>query len=152
MATIIDLFRTLTTLSVLRRQLVVTTVLLATSPIALAAGAPHATTLIAAALLVELLLSASIGVLHRQQKTVVRDCFAEGRDDLPLRVFARERQRLTSPGTQHALARALHSLIESAAPSPDTVRPARPNLDVRLIQAAAPDLLEAAQPLYTTHY
>jgi hypothetical protein len=132
------LVRTLDLLTVLRRQLTLSSLALAGGGVALAAGASWAAMVVVAAGIVALALVVALAALTSARRSAVRDVFIEGRDDLPLPVLARERQRLTSPHTQTSLAHALERLVATAAAWPRIQRNARPVFDVRLVQAAAP--------------
>jgi hypothetical protein len=141
------LVRTLELLAVLRRQLLVTSLVLASGVLAIAGGVAWASAVIAAAALVELVLLAASLALRSLQRALALELIIDGRGDLPFCAVARERQRLTSPCTQASLVRALEGLIRTAATWPRIYPSARPVFDVRQVRAATPQLKDLADLL-----
>jgi hypothetical protein len=141
------LVRTLDLLAVLRRQLLLSSLALAGSGLAFAAGVSRVSTVLAAATLVELVLAGAILASRSVRRDLARELIIDGRGDLPLRALIRERRRLTSPRTQAGLARALEGVARAAANWPRTFPTARPVFDVRQVRAATPQLKALAELL-----
>src|SRR5262249_42873558 len=104
------LVRTLDLISVMRRQLLLSSLALAGGGMAFAAGASWATTITLAAAIVALAFACALAVLRSLRHGVVRELFIDGWGDLPFGPLARERQRLASPHVQARVARALARL------------------------------------------
>jgi predicted O-linked N-acetylglucosamine transferase (SPINDLY family) len=144
-----QLVRVLDLATVLRRQLVLSSLALAIGAAALATDAAWATALTLAATAVELTLAATAAALASHQRSVVRELFLSGWSNLPLQAIVRERQRLTNAHTQTSLARSLEHIVHTAATWPRIQRNCRPVFDVRVVRSAAPLLIEIAAQLHT---
>jgi hypothetical protein len=96
--------------------------------------------LLGAAALVELMLLAAIASAGSSLREQARDLIIEGRDDIDLPVFARERQRLVDPRRRARLAKALENLVQTAEHWPAIFPAARPVFDPNAVRAVASEL------------
>jgi hypothetical protein len=94
----------------------------------------------------EVVLGCRLLLLLQRRREECLALIAEGGDNLPLQVVARERRRLASPRYRMRLARAVEEL---ARPRPFGARSvsARPPLDARVVGPLRPQLRELAQQL-----
>jgi hypothetical protein len=138
------LVRLLDRAAVVRRQLALTSLALASGAVGVASGATWAAALLLAASLVELVLIVLSAALASSTQDAARELLIDGWGELPLRALDRERQRLGDPRTPAKLARALDRIVDTAAAWPRIQRNARPVFDVRVVRATAPLLTEIA--------
>jgi FAD/FMN-containing dehydrogenase len=96
---------------------------------------------------VELMLLVGIASASSSLRERVRDLIIEGRDDIDLPAFARERKRLLDSRRRARLAKALEDLVETAERWPAIFPTARPVFNPSEVLAVAADVRVIARLL-----
>ena len=131
----------------LRQQALTVAAAFAWGAVGLITGASWGPFVLLVAALVELLLLVGIASASASLRERARDLIIEGRDEIDLPVFARERQRLRDPRRRARLAKALEDLVQTAERWPTIFPAARPVFDPTEVIAVAVELRVIARLL-----
>jgi len=140
-----SLTRASDTLDAVGRQWRAVAAVLVGSGIAIAEGAHWARPLALAAAIMLLVLTALFAASRSTRRDRALDLIVDGRENVPLAIIQRERQRIAASRTRGTLAAALEAMVEETLDRRvGFARSARPPLDAKLIAALEPEIRETA--------